>query len=229
MVIEQLMLHVEALVFASDKPLTQTELAELLKNALETDELVPAQISASIEAIKEKYDSEFFPFELKEIGGGYQFLTKKNFHPTILQLNGDKFIKKLSTAALETLAIISYRQPITKPEIEYIRGVSSDYSIQKLLEKDLIMISGRNEDMVGKPLTYTVSKSFMDYFGLNTMDELPKLREIFPDDIVMPTDAAEAIPEEPGKLLVNEEGLLLETAGELPEDDAEAPPAEPEA
>ncbi len=229
MVIEQLMLHVEALVFASDKPLTQTELTDLVKNALESDELVPAQISASIEAIKEKYDSEFFPFELKEIGGGYQFLTKKDYHPTILQLNGDKFIKKLSTAALETLAIIAYRQPITKPEIEYIRGVSCDYSVQKLLEKDLIMISGRNEEMVGKPLTYTVSKSFMDYFGLNSMDELPKLREVFPDDIVMPTDAMEAIPEDPGRLLVTEDGELLEAMDELPSEEQGDTPPEPEA
>jgi segregation and condensation protein B len=144
-------------------------------------------VETSIEGINEKYQSEFYPFELRQSGGGWQFLTKKEFHTTIAQLNGDKFLKRLSTAALETLAIIAYKQPITKSEIEAIRGVNCDYSIQKLLEKELIIISGRNEQMVGKPLIYATSRHFMDYFGINTSDELPKISEVLAEQIVMPT------------------------------------------
>ena len=140
-----------------------------------------------IDGIKEKYASEFYPFELRESGGGLQFLTKKEFHQTIVQLNGDKFLKRLSTAALETLAIIAYKQPITKSEIEAIRGVNCDYSIQKLLEKELVIISGRNENMVGKPLIYATSRHFMDYFGINSADELPKISEVLAEQIVTPT------------------------------------------
>jgi len=134
--------------------------------------------------IKEKYDSEFYPFEVKESGGGWQFLTKKDFHQTIAQLNGDKFLKRLSNAALETLAIIAYKQPITKGEIESIRGVNTDYSIQKLLEKELILISGRSENMPGKPLLYVTSKTFMDYFGINSPEDLPKIREVLSEQLI---------------------------------------------
>lgn len=145
------------------------------------------QIQTGIDGIVEKYQSDFYPFEMRESGGGWQFLTKKDFHKTVAQLNGEKFLKRLSTAALETLAIIAYKQPITKADIESIRGVSSDYSIQKLLEKELIVITGRNEDLPGKPLVYATSKTFMDYFGINSPSDLPKLKEIFDDAMIQPT------------------------------------------
>jgi segregation and condensation protein B len=151
------------------------------------DKVVIDQVETSIEGVKEKYNSAFFPFELRESGGGWQFLTKREYHQTIAQLNGDKFLKRLSTAALETLAIIAYKQPITKSEIEAIRGVNCDYSIQKLLEKELIIISGRNEAMVGKPLIYATSRHFMDYFGINTPEELPKISEVLAEQMVTPT------------------------------------------
>ncbi len=172
--------HIEALIFASDKPLTAPDLTELINNAMGfiEDRASLEQIETAVEGIKEKYDSEFYAFELKQIGGGWQFLTKPAFHKTVAQLNGDKFIKKLSTAALETLAIIAYKQPITKSEIESIRGVNCDYAVQKLLEKDLVIISGRNEDAVGKPLIYATSKSFMDYFGINRPEDLPQINEL---------------------------------------------------
>lgn len=189
MEIANLINHIEALIFASEKPLTAIELTELVNNAFGflDDKVGIDQVETSIEGIKEKYASEFFPFELRESGGGLQFLTKKEFHQTIVQLNGDKFLKRLSTAALETLAIIAYKQPITKSEIEAIRGVNCDYSIQKLLEKELIVIAGRNEQMVGKPLIYTTSRHFMDYFGINSSDELPKISEVLAEQVVMPT------------------------------------------
>ena len=128
------------------------------------DKITMEQIQTGIDGIVEKYQSEFYPFEMRESGGGWQFLTKKDYHKTVAQLNGEKFLKRLSTAALETLAIIAYKQPITKADIEAIRGVNSDYSIQKLLEKELIVITGRNEEMPGKPLVYATSKNLHGLF-----------------------------------------------------------------
>jgi segregation and condensation protein B len=181
--------HIEALIFASEKPLTIPEIAELINNAFGfiEERISLDEIESSIERIREKYQSEFYPFEVRESGGGWQFLTKKEFHKTLAQLNGERFLKRLSTAALETLAIIAYKQPITKGEIESIRGVNSDYSIQKLLEKELIVITGRNENMPGKPLVYATSKNFMDYFGINSTDDLPKIKEVLAEKFVQPT------------------------------------------
>ncbi len=208
--------HIEALIFASDKPLTTAEIGDLLNAAFgftdAADKMAAEQIEAALEGIVEKYGSDFYPFEIKESGGGWQFLTKKAFHKTVAQLNGSAFLKKLSAAALETLAIIAYKQPITKGEIETIRGVSADYSVQKLLEKDLISISGRNEKLPGHPLIYATSKSFMDYFGINSAGDLPKIREVLLEQAVLP--AVVPHPEEASVLRVTDDGELI---------DAEAP------
>ena len=198
MEISQIIPHIEALIFASDKPLTAPEITEFVNNALGfiEDRASLEQVDAAIEGIREKYGAEFYAFELKQSGGGWQFLTKPAYHKTVALLNGDKFIKKLSTAALETLAIIAYKQPITKSEIESIRGVNCDYAVQKLLEKDLVIISGRNEEAVGKPLIYSTSKSFMDYFGINSAEDLPKIKEILADQLVEPTVIKDTLPVE---------------------------------
>jgi len=197
--------HIDALIFASEKPLTALDIVELTNNALGfmEERITLDQVESCIEGISEKYQSEFYPFEMKESGGGWQFLTKKDFYKTIAQLNGDKFLKRLSTAAMETLAIIAYKQPITKGEIESIRGVNSDYSIQKLLEKELIVITGRSENLPGKPLVYATSKSFMDYFGINTSEDLPKIKEVFAEQMVQPT-------------LINTEDFKSAEANEIP-------------
>jgi len=189
MEITNLIPHIEALIFASDKPLTTLEITELVNNAFGfmEDKISLDQVEAAIEGITEKYASEFYPFEMKQSGGGWQFLTKKDFHKTIAQLNGDKFLKRLSAASLETLAIVAYKQPVTKGEIEAIRGVSSDYAVQKLLEKELIIITGRNEKLPGHPLVYATSKNFMDYFGINSADDLPKIKEVLAEQLVEPT------------------------------------------
>lgn len=207
MELEQLILHVEALIFSSQQPITQVELIELISNVIEV-QIHGDRIALAIETIREKYDTAHYPFGLVSSGGGYQFLTKASYHQTIMQLNGDKYIKKLSAAAMETLSIIAYKQPVTKAEIEFIRGVSADYSIQKLLEKELIIIAGRNEDAIGKPLIYATSKHFMDYLGINSPDQLPKLKEMATMDIVLPTDAAEAVPEQEQQMAVGDDGLL---------------------
>ncbi len=220
MELSEIIPHIEVLIFASDKPLTALEIVELINNAFGfLEERVSLdQIESALQGIIEKYNSEFYPFEVKESGGGFQFLTKKDFHKTIAQLNGDKFLKRLSIAALETLAIIAYKQPITKGEIESIRGVNSDYSVQKLLEKELIVIAGRNELMPGHPLIYTTSKNFMDYFGINSTDDLPKIREVLAEQmiegsVINPEDFTSNTSFEPKEtisdIVVNEEGELI--------------------
>ncbi|HMR81818.1 MAG TPA: SMC-Scp complex subunit ScpB [Niabella sp.] len=219
MEIAELIPHIEALIFASEKPLSSLEVTDLLNSAFGfmEDKITLDQVEAAIDGIKEKYVSEFYPFEVVQSGGGWQFLTKKEYHKTIAQLNGDKFMKRLSAAALETLAIVAYKQPVTKGEIEAIRGVSADYAIQKLLEKDLIIISGRNEKMPGHPLVYATSRSFMDYFGINSSDELPKIKEVLAEQMVEPTivnreeAAGEGEPEEDYPLAVSENGELIES------------------
>jgi len=200
--------HIEALVFASDKPLTALDILELINNAFAfmEERFSIEQIENCIKEIKEKYSKEIYPFEVKESGGGLQFLTKSIYHRTITQLNGDKFLKRLSNAAMETLAIIAYKQPITKGEIESIRGVNSDYSVQKLLEKELILISGRNEKLPGHPLIYTTSKNFMDYFGINSSNDLPKIKEVISDQATQKTLVSEI--EFNTDITVNNEGRL---------------------
>lgn len=201
--------HIEALIFASDKPLSIAEIVELLNNAMGfiEDRATPEQVDAAINAIKEKYDSEFYSFGLIESGGGWQFLTKQEYHKTIAQLNGDKFLKKLSVASIETLSIIAYKQPVTKSEIELIRGVNCDYAVQKLLEKELIVISGRKEDAVGKPLIYATSKNFMDYFGINSPEDLPRIKELLNQEIIEATKIEKA---EEAKKEEEKESIILE-------------------
>jgi segregation and condensation protein B len=208
--------HIEALVFASDKPLTSPEITDLVNSAFGfmEDKVEAEQVDAALEGIIEKYASEFYPFEVRQSGGGWQFLTKKDYHKTVAQLNGEKFLKRLSAAALETLAIIAYKQPVTKGEIESIRGVSSDYAVQKLLEKELIIITGRNEKLPGHPLVYATSKNFMDYFGINSPEDLPKIREVLADQIVQPTAVHHTEFEQSEVLAVSDEGNLIPLTGE---------------
>lgn len=216
--------HIEALIFASDKPLTTLEITELVNNALGymDDKITLDKVEAALEGITEKYSADFYPFEVRQSGGGWQFLTRPQYHKTVAQLNGDKFLKRLSAAALETLAIVAYKQPVTKGEIEAIRGVSSDYAVQKLLEKELIIISGRNEKAPGQPLLYSTSKNFMDYFGINSAEDLPKIKEVLAEQLVQPTvikdmQTDEARPEEtkPDDADEDAEALAVAESGEL--------------
>lgn len=173
---EQIQKHIEALIFASEQSIAAADLLTLVNHSLNLT-LTEEDMAAQIEAIKEKYTSDDFVFELVEISNGFQFLSKKEYHELLNQLIIHREKKKLSTAAMETLAIIAYKQPITKSEIELIRGVNCDYSVQKLLEKDLIAISGRSSGP-GKPILYETSQSFMDHFGLRNQKDLPQLKDI---------------------------------------------------
>jgi segregation and condensation protein B len=235
MEITNLIPHIESLIFASEKALTTLEITDLVNNAFGfmEEKINLDQVEAALEGIVEKYNSDFYSFEVKMSGGGWQFLTKKEFHKTVAQLNGEKFLKRLSAAALETLAIIAYKQPITKGEIEAIRGVNSDYTVQKLLEKELIIISGRNEKLPGHPLVYSTSKSFMDYFGINSADDLPKIREVLAEQMIEPTiinhaeteleDHTDTAPDENENgedpvLAVTESGELVENSDSSDDD-----------
>lgn len=168
---------IEAILFCSDKPVTERELIEVLNNREEEAFIETEQIRLTLEKLKKKYSADDYSFALVEIGGGYQFLTKPRFHKLINLLLNQRIRRKLSTAALETLAIIAYKQPVTKQEIEHIRGVSADYSITKLLDKELISISGR-ASLPGKPILYGLSDSFMEYFGINSVNDLPKPKDL---------------------------------------------------
>ncbi|HET8573817.1 MAG TPA: SMC-Scp complex subunit ScpB [Edaphocola sp.] len=187
--------YLEALVFAAEQPVSVADMQKLLSVYL--DESVPAEkIISGLARLEEKYDDDSYAFDLLRSGGGYRFCTKPAYHKLVAALTGEKFTRKLSATSMETLAIIAYKQPVTKSEIEFIRGVSSDYSIQKLLEKELIYIKGRQEDAIGKPLLYATTPYFMDYLGINDVSELPKLKEIVQMMPVEATEGAAAEPEE---------------------------------
>ncbi|MCO4292264.1 SMC-Scp complex subunit ScpB [Solitalea sp. MAHUQ-68] len=173
---EMIQQHIEALIFASEQSITTAEIIACLTSVSE-QEVSGSLVDETIESISKKYEGEEHFFELVALSGGYQFMTKKRFAPTVGSLIQHRNKKKLSAAAMETLAIIAYKQPITKSEIEQIRGVNCDYSVHKLLEKELITISGKS-DAPGRPLLYTTSKLFMDYFSLNSLNDLPQLKDI---------------------------------------------------
>lgn len=141
-----------------------------------SNDFLEQEIISVLESIHDKFNSQDSSFELCHIAGGYQFLSKPAYQASINILVKQKSKKRLSTSALETLAIIAYKQPVTKTEIEAIRGVNSDYSVHKLLDKELIEIRGKAE-AIGRPLLYGTSLKFMEYFGINSLNELPSPKE----------------------------------------------------
>ena len=177
---KDIVLNIEALIFASEDGVSAIEIKNILKDSLLID-INKDEVLIMVDKIKEKYTSEDYIFSLHTYNNKYQFLTKEIYHDTINQLQAHRDRKKLSQAGLETLAIIAYRQPITKLEVEQIRGVNCDYSIQRLLEKDLIKIVGK-ADSIGKPLLYATSDQFMNHFGINSVRDLPQLKDIINEE-----------------------------------------------
>ncbi len=167
--------HIESLIFTSDSPITVDEIRNCLKDSFDT-KFKKGPIEKALVGLQEKYQQAHFSFELIEIAGGFQFLTKTSYHNTVGTYLKQKTKKRLSKAALETLSIIAYKQPVIKSEMEKIRGVSCDYAVQKLLEKELVSIVGRG-DGPGKPLQYGTSTKFMDYFGLKNIEDLPQPKD----------------------------------------------------
>ncbi|MBK6392673.1 MAG: SMC-Scp complex subunit ScpB [Saprospiraceae bacterium] len=168
-------LQIESLIFVSSEPLGLDDIVACLES-YHKEKVERALVLESLDAIKSKYLQEDYAFELMEIADGYQFMTKGAYHPIVKTFLNQMNQKRLSRTALETLAIIAYKQPVSKPEIERIRGVNCDHTIQKLLEKELISIEGRGEGP-GKPILYVTSEKFMNYFGLKSIDQLPTIKE----------------------------------------------------
>ncbi|WMJ72554.1 SMC-Scp complex subunit ScpB [Cytophagaceae bacterium ABcell3] len=172
--------HIESLIFCSSDPLKVTEIKQCLNEMFEA-EVPESDITEALENLLKKYEQDEYPFCIYKSGGGYQFLTKPAYQASISIMLKQKSKKRLSTSALETLAIIAYKQPISKAGIEQIRGVNCDYTVQKLLEKELVEIKGK-ADTPGRPLLYGTSEKFMDYFGINSLKDLPMPKDFKVED-----------------------------------------------
>lgn len=167
--------HIEALIFCSPSPIKVIDIKTCLSEMFNAD--VPDEdIAGALQRLEEKYTAEEYSFQLYKAGGGYQFLTKPAYQASIGIMLKQQSKKRLSTSAMETLSIIAYKQPISKTEIENIRGVNCDYAVQKLLDKNLIEITGK-ADTIGRPMLYGTTPKFMEYFGINDLNELPVPKE----------------------------------------------------
>lgn len=225
---------IEALFFATDEPLTIRQVIEIF-NILEEGER-PRRISdeiilSSIEELNREYDQTGRSMRIVKIAGGYQFATLPQFGIWLGKMVKEKSRRKLSVSALETLAVIAYKQPVTKPEIEAIRGVNADYVLHSLLERDLVTIVGRAASP-GRPLLYGTTKAFLKRFGINDLSELPKPREIeelmaeaefeVEKRLLAEMEAKNAESEEAkddGSMVVGEDGTLREVGEEGSPDD----------
>jgi segregation and condensation protein B len=160
---------VEALLFATDSPLSPKKLADLadVEGGVKS-------VRKIVETLNHEYDGQNRPYQIENIGGGFRLYTRPEFDPWVHELNQTKQQDKLSQAALESLAIISYRQPITRAEIEDIRGVQSGYILRSLIEKSLVKVVGRSDEL-GRPLLYGTTNDFLETFGLSSLNDLPEL------------------------------------------------------
>lgn len=210
---------VEALLFAADKPLTVSKIQE----CLESDEPVP--VEEIMEELNQQYEEAGRAYFILQVAGGYQLVSHKEFEPYIKKLYVSSARMRLSQAALETLSIIAYKQPISRPDIDAIRGVNSDGVLRTLLERDLISIKGR-EDQPGRPLLYGTSDEFLRYFGLNSLKDLPRLKEIddltgVPDD--MPDEYLEDLSEEEVRGVLADDENDTPSAAEPPDEMPDEP------
>jgi segregation and condensation protein B len=175
----------EALLFSAQKPLSVHELMEAIKGARAEDELSPnefmrvreAEVAAAIEQLKIEYIEQERAFQLNEKAEGWQLVTEPKYANWVRQLFPAPKPARLSAPALETLAIIAYRQPITRADVEAVRGVNIDGVLQTLMERGLVKIAGRAE-IPGRPLLYETTQFFLDHFGLRNLDELPNVEEL---------------------------------------------------
>lgn len=207
---------IEALIFSSDDSLSAEEIIRAIKSIDGEDiELTKEEVENVVDSLNQKYNDNGHAFRILRIANGYLYATSEVFAKYVGFLSSERSRRRLSQAALETLSIIAYKQPITKPELESIRGVNSDYILATLLEKNLITIKGRAET-VGRPLLYGTTDEFLKYFGLNDLSDLPKPREI--DEIMQDEDFIE----QKRKIMMTDlEEKLEESIGES--DDGNSP------
>ena len=169
---------IEALIFSSDDSLGSAEIINAIRGIDgEEIEITAKDIENVVDQLNAKYSEGNQSFRIVKVANGYLFATSEEYAKYVGYLSSEKTRRRLSPAALETLSIIAYKQPLTKPELETIRGVNSDHIISSLLEKNLITIKGRSES-IGRPLLYATTDEFLKYFGLNTLSDLPKPREL---------------------------------------------------
>lgn len=173
--VERLDTHIESLIFVAQQPVKREDIKYNLENALQVT-VDETSVDEALQRLQEKYWDDNFAIEIVEVAEGFQFVTKGAYHHIAGAYLKQLTKRRLSKVALETLAIIAYRQPVSRAELEQIRGVNADYAIDKLLEKELIEIAGRSNGP-GKPLLYATSAKFMDYFGLRSIEDLPQLKE----------------------------------------------------
>jgi len=176
---------IEALLFSAQRPLSIRELTEAIKGAGTEDEFSPnefarvnqAEVAAGLEQLKVEYIEQQRAFQLDEKADGWQMVTDPQYVQWVRQLFPAPKPARLSAPALETLAIIAYRQPITRADVEAVRGVNIDGVLQTLMERGLVKIAGRAE-IPGRPLLYETTQFFLDHFGLRNLDELPNVEEL---------------------------------------------------
>jgi len=176
---------IEALLFSAQKPLSARELVGAIKGAGESDELIPnefartteAQAAAALEQLKIEYIEQKRAFQLVEKAEGWQLVSDPAYAPWVRQLFPAAKPARLTPPSLETLAIVAYRQPITRADVEAVRGVAVDGVLQSLMERGLVKIAGRAE-VPGRPLLYETTQFFLEHFGLRDLDELPNAEEL---------------------------------------------------
>ena len=171
---------VEGLLFASDVPLEAERIREVLDLASVAD------VHAVMAALKERYERDAHALEVTEVGGGYRMVTRPALAPWLVRLARTRTRVRLSRAALEALAIVAYKQPVSRPEIDGVRGVNSEGVLDNLLERRLVRIAGR-KDAPGRPYLFETTREFLVAFGLRDLDDLPKVE----DELVLPQPAAE--------------------------------------
>lgn len=168
---------IEALIFSSPDPISAKKIAGIIAKGDENLQVDEDAVISFIDKLNERYEENGLAFSIIKIAGGYTFATAKRFERWLSIFQHENAYRKLTSSAIETLAIVAYKQPITKPEVDEIRGVDSGYMLRQLLEKALVEVSGRL-DAPGKPLLYITTEHFLKHFGINSTDELPKPREI---------------------------------------------------
>ena len=167
---------VEALLFSAEAAIAPETLARAFEHVTGTD-VTAGEIDGAVERLNAAYRTSGRVFRVYRWGGGYRLATIEEVAPFVRALRAEEGERGLSRALLETLAVIAYNQPITKPEVDHVRGVNADYALRQLLERDFITVVGRSEG-VGRPLLYGTTAAFLDRFGLGALDDLPKPREI---------------------------------------------------
>lgn len=173
---EQIHIAIEALLFAADEPVAASQIRRVIED-VRGQQLTDVEIEEAIARLNLAYQDGGRAFRIHAWAGGYRLATIDEMAPYIRALLVQDEERKLSRSLLETLAIVAYRQPTSKPEVDFVRGVNSDYALRQLMERSFITVVGRSEG-VGRPLLYGTTEAFLDQFGLGTLDELPRPREI---------------------------------------------------